>query len=354
LVSEDEYVQFNTAEIINNVDLSATTGENAVSGNTGGDSYIVTGDVGVDVDVVNIANNNVVGGDWWLVFVNEAGNWVGKLIGLPGSVYGENYMASEGSVVEEENGVMEVKNVGNGAGSENSGTLTVEDGESVTQLNDAKVVNNITLDANTGGNSASKNVGGDNMIKTGDADVKLTLMNFVNNNFVGGRVFLTVVNVFGSWMGDLVGPGAEKEVYASEGDETENGDESENGDSGSDESGVGGGGGTGRGSESSGGGSSSGGSGSSSGGSSGESSAYVAMATEQSWVGGSGWLGSGEGQKLALVDEGAEDVLGVSSEDARRRINLAWGLMVVPLYGAYLGGKRWGVFAMIASRLGRG
>jgi hypothetical protein len=69
-------------------------------------------------------------------------------------------------------------------------------------------VNNVNLSANTGGNRASYNTGGDSSITTGDANIIANIVNFVNNNIVGGgNLFVNIVNVFGSWIGDFVTPG---------------------------------------------------------------------------------------------------------------------------------------------------
>jgi anti-sigma28 factor (negative regulator of flagellin synthesis) len=39
------------------------------------------------------------------------------------------------------------------------------------------------------------------------------MVNFVNNNISGnGKIFVTVVNVFGSWVGDFITPGSSKQV----------------------------------------------------------------------------------------------------------------------------------------------
>ena len=64
------------------------------------------------------------------------------------------------------------------------------------------------MSANTGNNTSSFNTGGDSNIQTGDANIVANIVNFVNNNISGnGKLFVTVVNVFGSWMGDFVTPG---------------------------------------------------------------------------------------------------------------------------------------------------
>ncbi|MFI5134113.1 MAG: hypothetical protein ACHQEB_07250, partial [Chitinophagales bacterium] len=46
---------------------------------------------------------------------------------------------------------------------------------------------------------------------TGNAQIIANMVNFVNNNISGnGKLFVTVVNVFGSWMGDFITPGSKK------------------------------------------------------------------------------------------------------------------------------------------------
>jgi hypothetical protein len=58
------------------------------------------------------------------------------------------------------------------------------------------------IDANTGGNSASKNTGS-GTIQTGDVNVAANIVNLLNNNFIGGRFVLTIVNIFGGFYGDI-------------------------------------------------------------------------------------------------------------------------------------------------------
>lgn len=227
----DNTFQFNDAVIENNLILNAQTGNNSANRNTGGDMLIETGDSNVDVQVLNIANSNIVSDQvWWLVIVNEAGNWVGKLFGAPA---GSNYAGSSGTqFAENENGEITAINSGNGSGSTNSGSINQTNNTTLVQSNDAHVVNNIDLSANTGGNEVSNNTGGNSSVKTGDAKVVANLVNFVNNNIVGnGRLVVTFVNVIGSWMGDFLTPGAKKETsptVASSADDTgESGDTSD-------------------------------------------------------------------------------------------------------------------------------
>jgi len=200
--------QTNTAVIDNNLILAANTGDNEVSRNTDGSNAITTGNTEINASVLNVVNSNIEGGNMWLVLVNEAGKWIGRILG---GAEGANVGASAGTeFLVGENGEITAVNAGNGAGSTNTASSTTTNNQSVVQQNTAHVVNNINLNANTGKNDASRNTGGSSNIETGDATVIVNIVNFVNNNITGGgKLFVTVVNVFGSWIGDFRGPGFE-------------------------------------------------------------------------------------------------------------------------------------------------
>ena len=148
-----------------------------------------------------------------MVIVNEAGNWIGKILGAPvGSLLAGS---DEFEFLLSDTGEITVTNAGNGQNSENTGVVNYETNNTTVQMNQANLINNLDLSANTGGNSASRNTAGDSNVTTGDAEIIANLVNFVNNNIVGGRLFVNVVNVFGSWIGDFVGPGFDKEEDSS-------------------------------------------------------------------------------------------------------------------------------------------
>ncbi len=175
--------QTNSADIENNLSLTATTGDNEASRNTGGDSQIKTGDAQVEAKTVNVANNNISEGNWLIVIINEAGEWIGKILGPPAA-------ASEGAEI----------------------TQTQASSQTNSQTNSAKIVNNLTLTANTGNNQANDNTGGDSVIMTGEAKTMASLVNFVNNNIASGsKVIVTIINVFGTWLGDFLPPGVKKD-----------------------------------------------------------------------------------------------------------------------------------------------
>src|SRR3989344_5355043 len=161
------------------------------------------------INQVNVANNNIIGGNWWLVIINRAGQWIGQIVGAQ---QGAMFAGSSGTeFAVDENGQITAINSGNGTGSTNDAFVDSTVNNTTNQTNNAEVNNNIYLSANTGKNETNSNTKGDNYITTGDAKVIANLVNFVNNNIVGGKLLVTFVNVFGNWFGDFVTPGTHKE-----------------------------------------------------------------------------------------------------------------------------------------------
>jgi len=316
LNSNDETYQFNVANIENNLILGATTGDNDTSRNTNGTSSVTTGDANVDAQVLNIANSNISGGIWWLVIVNEAGNWIGKLFG---AADGANFAGSAGTEFTiNDAGEITAVNSGNGAGSTNTSDVTVNNNTTTVQSNTANITNNLDLSANTGGNSASRNTGGDSSITTGDANVIANLVNFVNNNISGGgKLFVNVVNVFGSWVGDFLPPGfskpkseAQDVADAGVGGPENGGNQSNSADSGS---------------------SSAGGSGNSQNSS---SATTQPTGTLLAQAASTGFGGSFQTMIAGAVSYGGETSQDNNSQEAVKRvvnINLAWFLALLPI-----------------------
>lgn len=141
--------QVNTAEITNNIDINANTGGNTADNNTGGDTTISTGDITGEVDILNIGN------------VNAAG---------PSS---NTTSTTDVSITD------------NGTGSTNTVTINLSNPFNLSQNNSAEIENNVNIDANTGGNSASGNTGGSANISTGDISFATNIINCLNFNFFG-------------------------------------------------------------------------------------------------------------------------------------------------------------------------
>jgi hypothetical protein len=211
--TNSDTTQNNNANIQNNVNLAAQSGDNETSKNTDGTSSVTSGSTNTQASVVNVANSNI-DGPVWLVIVNQAGQWIGHIIG---AATGSTAAGSSDIqlTVDPVTGEISATNNGNGADSTNTVNAANSSNTTTIQTNNANIVNNVNLSANTGGNTASKNTGGNSTITTGDAKVIASIVNFVNNNISGGgKLFVTVVNVFGSWVGNFVGPGQQKETTA--------------------------------------------------------------------------------------------------------------------------------------------
>lgn len=139
--------QENNAQVNNDVNVEADTGNNEAGGNTGGEANITTGDVQVGS---NIDNTNI----------NQSYAEVG---------------CCDASGVE-------IKISGNGAGSTNSVGASFGSNTNVSVNNSANLTNNINGTANTGRNSANYN-NGDVTIKTGSITVVDNIVNDSVNNY---------------------------------------------------------------------------------------------------------------------------------------------------------------------------
>ncbi|KKU92473.1 MAG: hypothetical protein UY21_C0001G0096 [Microgenomates group bacterium GW2011_GWA1_48_10] len=144
-------VQTNVANVLNNVDSKANSGWNDAKYNTGGDTTIITGDAEAGAEVATHANTNV------------------GMIGEP--------------LVGGNNGGVSLWITGNGANSDNSIALALAKANTIAQTNVANITNDVYAKANSGGNDANGNTGGDVAIITGKADAMVGVDNDVNFNW---------------------------------------------------------------------------------------------------------------------------------------------------------------------------
>lgn len=72
---------------------------------------------------------------------------------------------------------------GNGADSSNTSNVAVQSTTTVVQNNDANITNTVNASADTGGNDANKNTGGDVEVSTGDASTGVSVENTANSNY---------------------------------------------------------------------------------------------------------------------------------------------------------------------------
>lgn len=164
----------NEANIDNEVEVSASTGENSIE-TEGGSALIQAGDATAVSNTVNVVNTNIVGNNVLFAVVNVYGQWNGDLI-VPGE--GLLEVAPEPVYAE---------------------TVIVNE-------NEADVENNVLVTANTGGNEIDAE-GGDGSsaeIKTGAAYAGAEVLNIVNTNIVKNNFFFLLINNLGSWTGKIL------------------------------------------------------------------------------------------------------------------------------------------------------
>jgi len=140
-VTTTQVVQNNVANISNDVDADADTGNNDANMNTGGSVLIGTGDAKTTVGISNEANSNVAD-------INGC-------------------CAVNASVEISENGY----------DSDNDAVLTTVSDTQVYQKNYAYIKNDVDADSDTGKNDANMNTGGDVSILTGSATTKVLIAN---------------------------------------------------------------------------------------------------------------------------------------------------------------------------------
>src|SRR3990167_3496632 len=139
--SETTVEQTNEANVANNVDTDANTGGNTVSNNTGEEQTVNTGAITQEVGVVNEMNVSNVDND--------------------------NCCKTND---------VNVTISGNGSASTNAADVNAFSGIEVSITNNANVLNSVTGNANTGGNTANNN-NGNVQITTGNIKVGMMLSN---------------------------------------------------------------------------------------------------------------------------------------------------------------------------------
>ncbi len=154
--------QSNTADITNTVNATSNSGINTINGV---DGQITTGDAYTAVNVVNLANSNLINSSLQFIIINIFGEVDGNII-LP------EFAGASSSVA------------GN-----------------ITQQNNINLQNTINALSNTGGNQAGGN------IQTGNATTVVNLQNFLNFNLLGGVFYHLFINTPGIWNGSFLGWG---------------------------------------------------------------------------------------------------------------------------------------------------
>ena len=179
----------NDATVANNADVDAGTGDNTAS--TSADSaaaVVATGNAVAVANVVNVVNTNIFDAQGFFLFLS-------------------NLLAGFG-------GTLDLRTLGffdqsgTGDGSSCDGTCGDIANGNISNSNNADITNNVTVGADTGGNTATSSDGGA-LVVTGNAYAAANVINVANTNIVDSNYLLLTFNNFGDFNGDVVFPAAQ-------------------------------------------------------------------------------------------------------------------------------------------------
>lgn len=161
----------NNASIDNEVLLSATSGGNEISDVEHG--VINTGDAYAGLNLINVANTNLVDSNYLLVTLNAFQGVNGDIV-FPSLTQFFSSLAHGASTPQ----VIDIENT-------------------------AGVENIVSVEAEAGGNTTSDTQS--STIQTGDAVSGANVFNQLNSSLVGGQSVAIVFRVHGSWAGEIFG-----------------------------------------------------------------------------------------------------------------------------------------------------
>lgn len=172
----------NKGTVINNISITAQTGQNLASENLG-EAQIETGDALASANLLNLLNTNIVDSNFEFFLINlfdEEREEI-DLNELWQQI--QQRQATDSSSLVEETSLSEL-------------IITVQ--------NQANLENNVEVLAGTGENQASQN---DNVyIKTGNAAALANVTNIVNTNILDSKFFFGVINILDSTAKNLILP----------------------------------------------------------------------------------------------------------------------------------------------------
>lgn len=167
----------NTANLNNDLSVGAETGLNQT---TSGE--ITTGEAVASGQVYNQVNQNLVGGDSFLILLRVHGNWSGDIFGLPNNMLWE----------ETPEGIVVYNAPADASGNNNSPYF-------VSNTNTATVNNNVSVYALTGENK----IDGEGSVNTGNAYASASITNLLNLNILSQNWVLLIFDIFGDWGGNI-------------------------------------------------------------------------------------------------------------------------------------------------------
>lgn len=190
-----EINNLNEAGIENFSEAEANTGGNSIENSES--ANIQTGNASTQSDVFNQINNNIAESGWFSLKINNMGAWLGAIQDWDNDINNNllfNYLIGAENTIEDDS-QLEVNN-----------------------NNYAQLTNTASAKANTGNNSITDS--GNSSIKTSNASAFTNIANLVNLNFIGNNWVYTVVNIMGSWSGNLIFAYPDLEISISDHQET--------------------------------------------------------------------------------------------------------------------------------------
>jgi hypothetical protein len=160
-----------TADIDNDVTLKASSGGNMID--SAGNAMISTGDAYAGLNLVNVANTNLIDSQYLLVTLNA---------------------------FQDVNGDIVFPSLSQFFGTLAHGASTPS---SIDIANSAAVGNDVNVSASAGGNSVSD--ADSSSITTGNAAASSNVFNQLNSSLVGGQSVSIIFRVQGSWAGEIFG-----------------------------------------------------------------------------------------------------------------------------------------------------
>ncbi|HEX7259580.1 MAG TPA: hypothetical protein VF272_01465 [Candidatus Saccharimonadia bacterium] len=190
-----------TGTIVNNVDIDASSGDAAVTGNTKGGSAM-SGDVLAELNIINLINTAIGAGQSFFGIINIFGNLDGDIL-FPS-------LNINGVVASSQPGTAMLGNSTTGPGSTNTATNSNSNTLDIDNNVDATFNNNIDANAQTGTAAVANNTEAGSAT-TGNAKTHSSLFNLFNTNIFGDNAVLVIVNNMGRWFGTIMNLGGSGE-----------------------------------------------------------------------------------------------------------------------------------------------
>lgn len=181
-----------TATIVSTTQSTAVSGENMQEGQ---DLSIQTGEALSYTSSTHLANLNLFLSNWYFLLLNNFGFWDGLVLGWdsPSSNAAQVDRAGNYSTTDNPQPAQEGALADASSGTDSSSWVDIQ--------NQATVNAQVSANAISGRNSSTGLV---SEFLTGRAIALANLFNIINANIVGTRFFAPIINLFGTWTGNLI------------------------------------------------------------------------------------------------------------------------------------------------------